>query len=161
MAFAKRTFPIVFTALFMAAMLWLVVFPPNTPRIFLNHRRAVESIRNLNLAERNYVASHPDAGFACNLGELGEHGSESLSQVGRVDRVLASGTKSSYHFEIRCPQRRDQKATGYIITAIPVEPGRTGTYAFCTDQTGEIWYSQTGLGSDCLAIHKPIEQKYK
>jgi hypothetical protein len=161
MALGKRAFLIALTAFFIAIALWLGVFPPMTPRVFLNQRRAVESIRNLNLAEHEYVARHPDTGFACNLSDLGGHGSESLSRVTLVDRVLASGTKSSYHFEIPCAQRGDQKATGYTNTAIPVEPGTTAKYALCTDQKGEIWYSESGVASDCLAMHKPIEQKYR
>jgi hypothetical protein len=161
MAFGKRTFLIVLTAFFIAIALWLGIFPPMTPRVFLNQRRAVESIRNLNLAEHEYVAHYPDTGFACNLSDLGGHGSEPLSRVTLVDRVLASGTKSSYRFEIRCAQRGDQKATGYTITAIPVEPGTTGKYALCTDQNGEIWYSESGVASDCLAMRNPIEQKYR
>jgi hypothetical protein len=159
MAFGKRTFLIVLTAFFIAIALWLGIFPPRAPRVFLNQRRAVESIRTLNLAEHEYVARHPDRGFACNLSDFGKHGSEPLSRVALVDRVLASGTKSSYRFEVRCVG--DQKPTGYTITAIPMEPGTTGKYALCTDQIGEIWYSESGVASDCLAMHKPIEQKYR
>jgi len=161
MAFGKRTFLTVLTAFFIAIAFWLGIFPPRTTRVFLNQRRAVESIRNLNLAEREYAARHPDTGFACNLSDLGENSSEPLSRVALVDRVLVSGTKSSYRFEIRCAQRGDQKATSYIITAIPVEPGTTGKYALCTDRTGEIWYSESGVASDCLTMRKPIEQKYR
>jgi hypothetical protein len=160
MAVRKRTFLMVLTAFFMAIVFWLGIFPPKTPRVFLNQRRAVENIRNVNLAEHEYVAHHSDTGFACNLSDLGEHGSEPLSRVAFVDRVLASGTKYSYHFDIRCPQGGG-KATAYTITAVPVEPGTTGEYALCTDQTGEIWYSESGVASDCLAMHKPIEQKYR
>jgi hypothetical protein len=151
--YAKRISLIVFALLFIAMLFWLGIFPPGTPRIFLNQRRAAESIRNLNLAEHNHAAGHSGVGFACNLNDLGENSS--------VDRVLASGTKASYHFEIRCLQSGGQKATGYTITALPVEAGLTGKYALCSDQTGEIWYSESGLASDCLAMHKPIEQKYR
>ena len=161
MAFAKRTFLAVFIVMFASAVFFLAIFPPSTPRIFLNQRRAVESIRQLNVAEHDYAAQHPDAGFACNLSDLGEQGSESRSSVGHVDRVLASGTKASYHFEILCPQDDSQKATRYTITAVPVEAGMTGKYALCSSQSGEIWYSENGTASDCLAMRKPVEQKYR
>lgn len=160
MAFAKRTFWVGFTLFFMA-VLFLGIFPPSTPRVFLNHRRAVEGIRELNRAEYNYAARHPEEGFACNLSDLAEQRSEPQSSVSLVDRVLASGTKSSYHFEIRCSQGGSQGATGYTITARPVELGTTGKYAFCTNQTGEIWYSENVLTTDCLTTHIPIERKYK
>jgi hypothetical protein len=160
MMFAKRTFLVGFLVFIMAVVL-LGIFPPSTPRVFLNHRRAVESVRELNRAEYNYAAQHPNAGFACNLNDLGEPGSEPLSGVGLVDRVLASGTKSSYHFEIRCPQGGSQRDTGYTITATPLEPGKTGKYALCSDQSGEIWYSENGLAADCLATHKTIAGKHR
>src|SRR5258708_1925925 len=161
MAFDKRTVLTVCTVLFIAVVFWLGIFPPRTPRVFLNQRRAVESIRSLNLAQHEYAARHPDTGFACNLSDLGEHGPEPLSRVALVDRILASGTKSSYRFEIRCAQRGDQKATSYTITAMPVEPGTTGKYTLCTDQTAEIWYSESGMASDCGAMDKAIEKKYR
>jgi len=40
--------------LVLSAVLLLAVFPYGTPRIFLNQRRAVKNIRNLNIAERNF-----------------------------------------------------------------------------------------------------------
>jgi hypothetical protein len=143
----------VLTLFCIAIVFWLGIFPPSTPRVFLNQRRAVQSIGNLNLAEHEYAVRHPDKGFACDLGNLGE-------QATLVDPVLASGTKSAYNFEIRCP-KSGHKATTYTITAIPVEPGRTGEYALCADQSGEIWYSEDGSPSNCLRMHKPVGRKYK
>lgn len=160
MTVGKRAFLIALTASFIAMVFWLGIFPPKTPRVFLNQRRAVESLRNLNLAEHNYATQHPNTGFACNLGDLGEHGSEALPRVALVDRVLASGTKSSYHFDIGCSTGVG-RATAYTITAVPTEPGTTGAYALCTDQSREIWYSENGSPRDCLATHKPVERKYK
>jgi hypothetical protein len=74
---------------------------------------------------------------------------------------LASGTKSAYRFEVLCRLDAHQKATSYTITAVTTEPGITGTYALCSDQSGEIWYSENGLTSDCLAIRKPVPERYK
>jgi hypothetical protein len=145
----------------MLAVVLLGIFPPKTPRTFLNHRRAVESIRRLNLAEHDYAAQHPDLGFACSIRELSEQGAELASRVSFVDPVLASGTKSSYHFEIGCAHSGIHKGKAYTITAVPTEPGKTGLYALCTDQSGEIWYSENGSTSDCFARHKAIEHKYR
>ena len=160
MALAKRSL-IIAIVLFISGFIWLGIFPPNASRIFLNHRRAVGSIQVLILAEHNYEQRNPDAGFACNLGDLSEHGPEPSSTVALDDRVLTSGTKGGYHFNIGCPQNGNQKARAYTITALPVEPGHTGTYALCTDQRGEIWYSESGSDSDCLATQKPVEKKYR
>jgi len=158
MTVGKGTFLFALAVFFIAIVLG--IFPPKTPRIFLNQRRAVASVRNLNLAEHDYAARHPNTGFACNLDDLGEHGSGASPRVALVDRVLASGTKSSYHFDIRCPSGVGT-AAAYTITALPAEPGITGQYALCSDQSSEIWYSESGSPSDCLVTHKPVERKYK
>jgi hypothetical protein len=160
MTVGKRTLLITLTAFFIAIALWLAILPPRTSRIFLNQLRAVASIRNLNLAEHDYAARHPDNGFACNLADLRDRGSEDSSHVALADRVLASGTRSSYHFDIRCASEIG-RAAAYTATATPTKPGITGQYAFCADESKEIWYSESGSPSDCLANHKPVEQIYK
>ena len=161
MAFLKPTLVSALLAvlLLVAVLLLGILLPLKTPRITLNHHRAAQSIRDLSLAEHSFALQHPEAGFACHLGELGEQGVG--PPVGLIDRVLASGTKSSYHFELRCSQSTSEKVTAYTITALPTKPGTTGVYALCTDQSGEIWYSENGSASDCLATHKPVEAKYR
>jgi hypothetical protein len=155
MAFAKRMVLVGFVVL-LIAVVFLGGFSLEQPRIPFNHRRAILSIEDVTLAERKYAAGHPETGYACNLSDLGKQGSE----VG-LDRVLASGTKAGYHFEIQCPQRESQKISHYAIIATPVNPGTTGKYAFCTDQSGQVWYSESGTAVDCLETRKPIEQKYR
>jgi hypothetical protein len=152
MAFARRLFLVGLIVLIAAAILGAFL-PLSTPRIFLNQRHATMSIREVNLAQQNYSARHPRTGYACNLDDLGEQGA--------VDGVLASGTKAGYHFEIQCPQRGTQKAERFTITAVPVNPGVTGQYALCADQSGDVWYSEHGLASDCLAMRKQVGKKYR
>jgi len=118
---------------FIVFLLWVAVYwVPNhsDTRIPRNESGAAHNMLNLNLAEHNYAAQYPNAGFVCSLCDLGE--------LDLIDGALASGTKWGYHFEIRCPQGGSQEATRYTITAVPVEPGKTGTHAFCSDQSGEI-----------------------
>jgi hypothetical protein len=31
----------------------------------------------------------------------------------------------------------------------------------CADQSGEVWYSEHGLVSDCLSMRKQVEKKYR
>ncbi|SRR6266542_718521 len=157
---AKRVLLLILVVLSTLVVFLLAIFPPSTRRVFQNQRRAVQSIRDINVAEHNYVVRYPDTGFACKLSDLGEHGSEP-DEVGLLDKVLASGTKSYYHFEIQCITSGDQKATNYTITALPVAPGKTGTYALCSDQSGKIWYSENGSAPDCLSMRKLIERKYE
>jgi hypothetical protein len=157
MGLTKSTVPLVLLVVLMSVVFWLVVFPPRAPRIFLNHRHAVQNIKNLSSAERDFAAKHPNIGFACNLSDLAEQGLKSPPDARSIDPVLASGTKSWYHFEIQCAQDLGETVARYTITAAPVTPGRTGKFVFCTDQSGEIWHSQSGLISDCLTTRKPVE----
>lgn len=152
MAFARHSFLGGLMVLISTAIIGAFL-PLSTPRIFLNQRRATMSTRELNLAQQNYLAQHPRTDYACNLSDLGEQGA--------VDGVLASGTKAGYHFEIRCPQRGAQKAESFTIITTPVSPGVTGQYALCADQSGEVWYSDHELVSDCLAMRKQVERKYR
>jgi hypothetical protein len=153
MALAKRSILVVILVFFTLVVVWPRSL--STSRIFLNQRRAILTIEDVSLAERKYAARHPETGYACNFRELGEQG----SGAGLVDRVLASGTKAGYHFEIQCPQRESQKVAHYAIIATPVNPGTTGKYALCTDQSGQIWYSENGSAAGCIETRKPIEQK--
>jgi hypothetical protein len=152
MAFARRPFLVGLIVLISAVILGAFL-PLSTPRTFLNQRRATMSIREVNLAQQNYFAQRPRTGYACSLSDLGEQR--------MVDGVLASGTKAGYHFEIQCPQRGAQKAASFTITAVPLNPGVTGRYALCADQRGEVWYSENGLVSDCLAMRKQVGRQYR
>jgi hypothetical protein len=129
------------------------VLPHEASRIFLNQYRAVRSMSQVNLAERNYAIRHPEAGYACSLTDLGKDG--------LVDSVLASQTKNSYRFEIQCLKDGVQRVSSYAVTAVPESQGVTGNYSLCTNQNGEIWYSENGIAADCLAARRPIERKYR
>ena len=152
MKLGKKIFLAVLTIFVSALFLLVILVPLDQPRVPMNHRRAVKSIQTLNLAEHTYAARHPEAGFACNLSDL--------SDADLIDRVLASGTRAAYYFELRCLEHgKGKAATSYTVTALPIVAGTTGKYAFCADQGGDIWYSENGSASDCLAMRKPVEQK--
>ena len=156
MTVAKRTF-LALVVFPVSAVFLLGIFPPSSPRVFLNQRRAVLSITSVSNAEHKYAAERPSAGYACNLSELSTQDSEDSL----VDSVLASGMKAGYYFKLQCPQDSGPKVTRYTITAVPTIPGTTGDYALCADQSGQVWYSEKGSPSDCLSTHKPVERKYR
>jgi hypothetical protein len=153
MTLAKRSLLLLPIAVLISVVILGVFTPLSTPRIFLNQRRAVLSIAELSLAERRYSTLHPSTGYAGKLGDLGDQG--------LVDRVLGSGTRTGYHFEIRCLQEDGQKVTSYTITAEPTSRGTTGKYALCADESGETCYSEEALVSNWLTMRKPVEEKYK
>jgi hypothetical protein len=158
MVLVKRI-SIVLGLVLVSTLIFLAIFPPDTPRVFLNQRRAVQSIRVLNGAEKTYAEQHPMVGFACRIADLDGNNPEQ-PPASLPDLVLLSGTKAGYHFEARCTPGDSYKTTNYTITAVPTKPGITGEYALCSDESGQAWYSENGSISDCLAMHKPIERKY-
>lgn len=148
--------------LLLLAMIVLAALLPREPsRIFLNQFRAVKSIQEVNLAQQDYAKRNPNAGFACRLADLGEQNSAATSEGVFVDGVLASGTKAGYEFQIRCLASSTKKWASYTITAVPTRQGITGEYALCSDNSGEIWYSENGSAPDCLQEHKPVGRSYR
>jgi hypothetical protein len=147
-----RLFLLISVIVFVSLLL-LGIFAREPSRVFLNQRRAVLTIRNVNMAERRYAVQHPDIGFACKLTDLGEEG--------LVDRVVASGTRAGYHFELQCGQHGSPKGVQYTIVGLPVVPGKTGVYALCSNESSDIWYSENGSAGDCIAKHLQVERKYR
>jgi hypothetical protein len=137
-------------------LVWVGVFPPHHGRIPANEATAIRNIQRLNVAQQRYAARHLEVGFACNLTSLGQQES-GLGIDDSIDPVLASGTRSGYHFELRCSRDRNGKAMTYEITALPLVPGTTGNRAFCTDQTSKIWYSKNGSSEECLTRQKQMQ----
>jgi hypothetical protein len=45
----------------------------------------------------------------------------------------------------------------YRAIAVPLEPGKSGVRAFCTDQTGALWYDPSGSPENCLATRRTID----
>src|ERR1700730_2749962 len=73
----------------------------------------------------------------------------------------ASGTRNSYHFEILCPQGNQSK--GYALHNYCRAGRSRNDWQVCVVLISKwrIWYSENGSASDCLAMHKPVEQKYR
>lgn len=72
--------------------------------------------------------------------------------MNRTDRDMTS-TQSGYNFAIMSC-RVDAKGTviHYEATVVPVKQGTTGFRAFCTDDSGELWYDGGKAGSKCLSL---------
>jgi hypothetical protein len=153
MVVAKRVLVVLAIVLF-SGLVWFGERGFVDRPIPLNRARAISRIRDLNEAQQKYAARHPEIGFACDLSSLGQH-----SELGpdAIDPVLASGTKSGYHFELRCSHDTTGKATNYEITALPLIPGTTGRNAICTDQSSKIWDSKNGSAQECLTRQKQFQ----
>lgn len=129
-------------------------------RIAANEASAVGSIRTINTAQVTYASTYTAVGFACSLGDLDGTGEPySEKSAGLLDSVLVSGEKSGYRLTLsNCSASTPgEYATSYQVTAEPLLQGQTGQRTFCSDETGVIRFSTTGLGEDCLSSGVPLQ----
>ena len=117
------------------------IVPLSQPRIPMNHRRAANSSVQLIGAERKFATTFPATGFTCDLRQLG--------QSGFIDKVLASGDKAGYHYELHgC--NTTATAPNFSFTAVPMVQDKTGKFAFCANQEGVLWYANHGSTEECF-----------
>jgi hypothetical protein len=125
---------------------------PNSRRT-ANEAVTVGTLRTLNRFQDEYATSSPEKSFACQL--LQFKTLTSLKDLYAADEFLASGTRSGYRFEVRnCQPDSGGVARHYQITAVPVEPGKSGVRAFCSDESGALWYDPKSSASNCLASRR-------
>jgi hypothetical protein len=133
---------------------WLVLPRPEVNReSFANEALAVSKLRTIGELQNNYLKSHPSEGFACRLPLLRPAGPLKLFDP---DTYLRTGERSGYRFELECHGDPNGVVTHYEVSAVPDKPGSTGVRAFCTDQSGVIWYDMDGSREKCLAARKPL-----
>jgi hypothetical protein len=145
----RRNLPFVFPLILVAGFGVIVVMaivigataPLSPPRIPMNHMRAAHSAVQLIAAERQYALRFPAAGFTCDLRQLG--------QAGIVDKVLASGEKAGYRYELHGCQAT-AAMTAFSLTVVPIAQGTTGEFAFCANHEGILWYAAQGSGDECF-----------
>lgn len=126
-------------------------------RIRANEVSAINSLKVITQAEIEYDSTYPANGYACDMKTLGGVPGTGLptptsSQLLDND-LAASGFKAGYNFKIsNCEKvtiNGTDRITGYLLTAVPASPGKTGNRGFCTDQFGgSPKYDPTG-GTNC------------
>jgi hypothetical protein len=125
------------------------------------HQRVNESVtasrlRRLKDLQNKYAASYPAKGFTCQLHEL-----KAATPVGDMfdpNEFLLTGAQSGYKFAVTgCRIEPNGVVTQYQVTATPLVPGKSGFRAFCTDQTGAMWYDSNGSPEQCLASRRPLQ----
>lgn len=109
-----------------------------------NEVSAVGALRTLNTVLVMYASTYK-SGYAASLATLGPGNPPSAQQAGLIDPTLASGTRSGYVFTYS-PGQADAsgKYESYSISAVPVEPGKSGRRYFFTDQSGIIRFRTAG-----------------
>jgi hypothetical protein len=121
-----------------------------------NESVTVSRLRRLNELQNSYAASDPAKGFACQLAQL-----KPATPVGDSydpNEFLLTGMQSGYKFAVTgCRTDPNGVVTQYQATAVPLEPAKSGFRAFCTDQTGAIWYDSKGSAENCVASRRPLQ----
>jgi type IV pilus assembly protein PilA len=131
-------------------------------RMAANEASAVGSLRVVETAVVSY-SSHYENGFPSSLEVLGgtPGGEATCNHAGLLDGPLASGRKSGYIFTytpvfpgngaapVISPKAAANGCTsggasGFTVTADPMQRGTTGARSFFVDQTGVIRFSANG-----------------
>jgi len=124
-------------------------------RRLANESAAVENLQKLTTLQTEYSASHPAKGFSCELAAL-----KPVAPSNReydAYQFLVTESHLGYKFTLSaCEIGPNGAVIHYQATAVPLVPGKSGDRAFCTDQSGVLWYDPTGLAGACLAAHRPI-----
>ncbi len=119
-----------------AVMLLFAITTPNLlrSRMAANEASAVGSIRAINISAATYFSSYGH--YPPSLKNLGPSPSGIASENGAdlIDESLAQGLKSGYLFSYHA----DSGASGYRVSALPLDPSKSGLRRFFTDQTGLI-----------------------
>ena len=116
-----------------------------------NQSSAVGSLRTVNTAMVTYSTNYPAVGYAAALTNLGGAAAScagsayaSSSNACLIDSVLATGTKSGYIFS--AAGGGGTPAVTYTSLALPQVQGSTGQNAYCSDQSGVLYYDLSGTG---------------
>jgi hypothetical protein len=116
---------------------------------------AVGSLQKINKLQTEYAATHANKGFACELPLL--RPSEKRDDTYDPIAALLGGEWSGYKFAVvGCVADADGIVTRYGVTAVPTSPGRTGIRAFCTDQSGQLFYDNEASASQCVATRQEL-----
>jgi hypothetical protein len=115
-----------------------------------NESAAVGSLAKINVLQSKYAAAHPDEGFACQLQRL--RPPEGSTTLYDPTTALLSGELSGYKFVVvGCTPAANGIVIRYQITAVPSSRGLTGVRAFCTDESGKLFYEENGSATECLS----------
>jgi hypothetical protein len=113
-------------------------------RIPMNQMRAAHWTHQLITAEHQYAARFPANGFTCDLHQL--------AQARTIDRVLASGERSGYRYELGgCS---GSLIAHFTVSAVPINAGTTVEFVFCANESGVLWYADDGSSDEYIRARR-------
>ena len=125
-------------------------------RQLANEATAVTKLRKIRTLQDEYAASHAEKGFACELPLLKATDQPKDSDYDPLRFLVTE--QSGYKFALaNCYAEANRMVIHYQATAIPAVFGSTGFRAFCTDDSGLIWYDSEGSAAKCLASRHSFE----
>jgi hypothetical protein len=156
---SKRKTIVGLAAGFLISLLLIIAFSPHFydshAGLRQNESAAVGSLAKINLLQSEYAAAHPNEGFACQLLRL--RPAQDKATVYDPTMALLSGEVSGYRFVlVGCTPAANGIVSRYQITAVPITRGLTGMRAFCTDESGKLFYEENGSASECLSSRVPV-----
>jgi hypothetical protein len=120
-----------------------------------NESSAVGSLAKINALQSKYAAAHPNEGFTCQLQRL-RPAEDRATDYDPITAVL-SGEWSGYKFVlVGCARAANGVVIRYQITAVPIARSVTGVRAFCTDESGKLFYEENGSAAECLSSRLPV-----
>ena len=143
----------------MVAMLSIPVLDGPHSRQYANEAAAVSRLRALTTLEKTFAAAHADKGFACEAPLL--EAAEKEGSRGEHDPplFLVTRTYAGYKFVLgNCRTDAKGVVAHFEATAVPVEIGKTGFHAFCTDDSGLLWYDAKGSATACIASRRVLHE---
>jgi hypothetical protein len=141
-------------ALLVAGAVFIPKF--DSSRQSANEVFAVAKLRQINTLQQKYSADHPSIGFSCALKPLWVLNPDGPNDYDRLG-LLRSGTTSGYKFSLSsCSAGPDGRIVHYQATAVPVWLGASGYRAFCTDDSGRLWYDHGGSAIASLESLRPL-----
>jgi hypothetical protein len=144
------------TGLVIVALLTIPVLDGPHSRQYANEASAVSKLREVMTAEKKFAAANEGKGFTCELSLLERPVSEKTDGYDPL-WFAATGRSSGYEFVlVNCRTDGKGVVVHYEATAVPIEHGRTGFRAFCTDDSGLLWYDADGSATKCLASRRPL-----
>lgn len=146
---------VVFAVILIFALLSIPILDGPNSHMRANEAASVGMLRTLNKLQAEYASKFPHKGFACHLFQFKTLGE--LKDLYGADEFLVTGMRVGYKFEVTdCEAGPDGVVKHYQFTVVPREPGKSGVGAFCSDESGALWYDPKGSATNCLTSRRPL-----
>lgn len=136
------------------AAIMIPTFDGPNMRQHANEAVAVGRLRTISRLENAFTQKSPENAVTCDLRELMPFRQDNERFD---DDFFLAGKRSGYTFSImNCRTAPDGVRRTYQLTAVPNQPGKSGTRAFCSDENGVIWFDLDGSAEECLKKRDPL-----